>query len=66
MSRKLVRYRTTRIPEADFLAMHSAYALIERSEGDFRFVRRCRSRDFGVGDLIGPAPAKTGNPAQSP
>ena len=40
VSRKLVRHRTTRIPEANFLAMHSAYALIERSEGNFRFVRR--------------------------
>jgi hypothetical protein len=35
-----VRFRTTRIPEADFRAMHSAYTLIERSEGNFRFVRR--------------------------
>ena len=40
VSRKLVCYRTTWIPEADLLAMHSAYALIERSEGNFRFVRR--------------------------
>ena len=39
VSRKLVRYRMTRIPEATFLAMHSAYALIERSESGFRFVR---------------------------
>jgi hypothetical protein len=30
----------TRIPEADFLAMHSACELIGRSESNFRFVRR--------------------------
>jgi hypothetical protein len=40
VSRKLVRYRMTRIPEADFLAMHSACELIERSESNFRLVRR--------------------------
>jgi hypothetical protein len=40
VSRKLVRYSMTRIPEADFLAMHSACELIERSESNFRFVRR--------------------------
>ncbi len=40
VSRKLVRYRMTRIPEADFLAMHSAYELIERNAGNFRFIRR--------------------------
>ena len=40
VSRKLVRYRMTRIPEADFLGMHSAYTLIERSESGFRFVKR--------------------------
>ena len=39
VSRNLVRYRTTRIPEADFLAMHSAYDLIERNAGGFRFIR---------------------------
>jgi len=38
VSRKLVRYRMTRIPEADFLRMHSAYELIERTAGGFRFV----------------------------
>ena len=40
VSRKLVRYRMTRIPEAMFLAMHSAYALAERGASDFRFVRK--------------------------
>jgi hypothetical protein len=40
VSRKLVRYRMTRIPEAAFLAMHSAYEPIERSKDNFRFVRR--------------------------
>ena len=40
VSRKLVRYRMTRIPEADFLAMHSAYELIERKAGNFRFIKR--------------------------
>jgi putative methyltransferase (TIGR04325 family) len=40
VSRKLVRYRVTRIPEAAFLAMHSAYELIERSDSNFHFVRR--------------------------
>ena len=39
VSRKLVRYPMTRIPEAAFLAMHSAYTLIERSETGFRFVK---------------------------
>jgi putative methyltransferase (TIGR04325 family) len=40
VSRKLARYRITRIPEADFLAMHSAYELIERNAGNFRFIMR--------------------------
>jgi hypothetical protein len=40
VSRKLVRYRKTRIPEADFLKMHSTYELMERSAGGFRFVMR--------------------------
>jgi hypothetical protein len=40
VSRKLVRYRMTRIPEAAFLAMHSAYQLLERSESGFRFVMK--------------------------
>ena len=40
VSRKLVRYRVTRIPEAAFLAMHSTYQLVERSETDFRFVMK--------------------------
>jgi hypothetical protein len=39
-SRKLVRYRMTRIPEAAFLAAHSAYELIDRSESNFRFVMK--------------------------
>jgi hypothetical protein len=40
VSRKQVRYRMTRIPQAAFLAMHSAYALVERSEDGFRFARK--------------------------
>jgi len=40
VSRKLVRYRMTRIPEAAFLAMHSAYELAERGANGFRFVIR--------------------------
>lgn len=39
VSRKLVRYRMTRIPQADFLKMHSAYELMEHSGSNFRFVR---------------------------
>jgi hypothetical protein len=39
VSRKLVRYRMTRIPQAGFLAAHSAYQLVERSESGFRFLR---------------------------
>jgi hypothetical protein len=40
VSRKLVRYRMTRIPEGAFLAMHSAYELAERGANGFRFVIR--------------------------
>ena len=40
VSRKLVRYRTTRMPQAAFLAMHSAYELVERSESNFRFAMK--------------------------
>jgi hypothetical protein len=38
VSRKLVRYRMTRFPQADILKMHSAYEPIERSANGFRFV----------------------------
>ena len=40
VSRKLVRYTMTRIPEADFLAAHSAYTVLERSPDAFRFKLR--------------------------
>ncbi len=40
VSRKLVRYRMTRIPEAEFIKMHSAYELVERGAGGFRFVMK--------------------------
>src|SRR5262249_12603477 len=38
VSRKLVRYRMTRIPQAVFVAAHSGYELVERGEDRFRFV----------------------------
>jgi hypothetical protein len=39
VSRKLVRYRRTRIPERVFLEKHAGYRLAERSGDNFRFVR---------------------------
>jgi len=39
VSRKLVRYTKTKIPERVFLAKHAGYRLVTRGEGEYRFVR---------------------------
>jgi len=39
LSRKLVRFKRTRIPETVFLAKHAGYRLVARSEDGFCFVR---------------------------
>jgi putative methyltransferase (TIGR04325 family) len=39
VSRKLVRYIMTKIPEKVFLAKHAGYRLVTRSEGEYRFAR---------------------------